>query len=383
MNALVSIVIPCHNHARYLRRAVESVVAQTHRPIEIVIVNDGSSDNTSDVARAILADYAGERMRLIEQERQGAPRARNAGARASSGEYLMLLDVDDTIEPKMVEATATVMDAEPDVAIVYTYTTHRCDRDNPPPGGVFDDYVQEYPEYDFAHWLRHNPQLDSCALVRRNAFDETGGLDPAQFAEDLDLWIGITKRGWRAKLVPRPLFNYWHHGGSRESDESWMRPIDLRWQLIHKHPDLFDERERLFVGSLMLASAAADLVDLCETIVSSGESGLDWITVTSRTNRLASTFLDHLSDCDRISGAKSSEALAAAISELLSASRRAAAVLSRLVEACSARNLPEAVDLADQLSAMLPRIGEEMVRVYRAGMAEVYGPSPEKDLRLH
>lgn len=374
---MVSVVIPCHNHAQYLRRAVESVLSQTYRDFEIVIVDDGSTDNTSDIARELVAENPEVKIVFIEQEQQGAPRALNVGVRGSSGVYVLTLGADDTIEPRMLEETVAAIESDPKAGIVYTYTSHRSDPDSPPEGGAFEDSVQEYPDFDFGYWVRNNPQLDACSLVRREAFDQAGGFDPGQFAEDLDLWLGIAKRGWIAKLVPKPLFNYWHHGGSRESHESWTRPVDLRWQLIHKHPELYDPGERLYVGSLMLGSVAAGSAELATTIADSATNGLDWITVSSQARRVDADFSELLAECESVAEAKVSDGLHSAIHDLLATSRQTAAALSVLASACEARKLDDADDAAEQLRAMLPRIGDEMVRVFKSGLREVYGPTAQ------
>jgi len=382
MGTLVSIVVPCHNHARYLRRAVDSALAQTYDGFEIVIVNDGSTDDTHEVATQLIARHPEAKITLIDQEQMGAPRARNSGVAGSSGEYVLLMDSDDTIEPEMLAETVAVMDADPRCGIVYTYTRHRCDPDDPPER-VFEDSVQEYPEFDFAHWVRRNPQLDACSLVRRQAFDETGGLDPGQFAEDLDLWLGITKRGWRARLVPKPLFNYWHHGGARESGESWTQPIQLRWQLIHKHPELYDEGERLFVASLMLGLVAADAIGVVETFSGPSEAGFDWILGSDQVRRVHEQFAELLAACEGVAEAKVSGALKTATDDMLAVSRQAGGALADLEGAAEARDLEAAALHVQELEAILPTVGERMVAVHEVGMAEIYGPTRDGTGRTH
>ena len=95
---LVSVVIPCYNQAHFLGEAIESVFKQTYKHFEIVVVDDGSTDNTSEVARR----YSG--IRCIEQVNQGLSAARNTGIRESKGEYLVFLDADDRLYPIALEA---------------------------------------------------------------------------------------------------------------------------------------------------------------------------------------------------------------------------------------------------------------------------------------
>ncbi len=95
---LVSVVIPCYNQGQFLGDAIESVLAQTHPRVEIVVVDDGSSDNIVDV----VAHYP--RVRCVRQENRGVAEARNAGFRATSGQYVLFVDADDRLAPKAVEA---------------------------------------------------------------------------------------------------------------------------------------------------------------------------------------------------------------------------------------------------------------------------------------
>lgn len=94
----VSVIIPCYNHAHYLGEAVKSVLAQTYPDWECIIVNDGSTDDTSEVARALVAGDA--RIRYVEQENRGLSGARNRGLAESRGRYIQLLDADDLIHPE-------------------------------------------------------------------------------------------------------------------------------------------------------------------------------------------------------------------------------------------------------------------------------------------
>lgn len=99
MNPLVSIIVPVYNAAKYLRRCVDSLLAQTYDPIEIILVDDGSTDGSA----AICDEYKKDaRVRVIHQENHGASAARNAGLDAMCGEYVMFVDSDDYVSPEYV-----------------------------------------------------------------------------------------------------------------------------------------------------------------------------------------------------------------------------------------------------------------------------------------
>ena len=98
---LVSTVIPVHNRAALLQEAVASVLAQTYRPIEVIVVDDGSTDDTPEAARALVAQHAGE-VFVVHQPNAGPGMAREAGRRAARGEFIQYLDSDDVLLPVSV-----------------------------------------------------------------------------------------------------------------------------------------------------------------------------------------------------------------------------------------------------------------------------------------
>ena len=99
MSASVSIIIPCYNQGHFLRDAVQSALSQTWRPVEILVVNDGSTDCTSDVVATF-----GTAVKLIEKRNGGLSSARNAGLREATGNFVVFLDADDLLHPKCLEA---------------------------------------------------------------------------------------------------------------------------------------------------------------------------------------------------------------------------------------------------------------------------------------
>ena len=114
-NELVSIIIPNYNHARYLADAIESALAQTYKPCEVIVLDDGSTDNSFEVAM-----HFGDHIRYIRQENRGLAPARNAAIRAGSGKYIALLDADDMYEPGFVAASIAALNANHSAQGVYT-----------------------------------------------------------------------------------------------------------------------------------------------------------------------------------------------------------------------------------------------------------------------
>src|SRR5689334_8831893 len=110
----VSVIIPAFNQARFLAVAIDSVLQQTYRDVEIVVVDDGSTDETRDVAARF-----GDRVNYVHQDNTGLPGARNRGIRESSGEFLCFLDSDDFLHPEKIQRQVELLKEDPKLAFVY------------------------------------------------------------------------------------------------------------------------------------------------------------------------------------------------------------------------------------------------------------------------
>ncbi|MBI5532811.1 MAG: glycosyltransferase [Deltaproteobacteria bacterium] len=220
---LVSIVITCHNYGRFLEEAAQSALGQTWPHIEVIVVDDGSTDETLEVARRLP-------VRVISGPRAGVARARNRGAAIARGAYLMFLDADDALEPDYVsECVAALKTAAPDTA--YAYTKARLFGSEE---GIFESCAFD-PELLLVRNFVH-----ASALMRREAFVAVSGVDPSfgQAWEDHDLWLRMLAAGYSGVLVPSALLRYRRHGTSRNSlSDASMR--QLRWKLLGAHPGLY------------------------------------------------------------------------------------------------------------------------------------------------
>jgi glycosyltransferase involved in cell wall biosynthesis len=198
----VSVVVTCYNYARYLPDSVGSVLAQTYRDFEVIVVDDGSTDDSTLVAERLRAEHPGERITVVRQANSGQPAiARNAGIARARGAYVLCLDADDMVAPTMLAECAELLEREPSVAIAYT---DRRDFD-----GV--EQIVLAGEYDFPR-LRHANHLSYCALFRREAWEAVGGYRTnVRGCEDWDFWVAAGARGYAGKRIPRPLFLYRRH----------------------------------------------------------------------------------------------------------------------------------------------------------------------------
>lgn len=226
---LVSVVIPCYNQGRYLRYAVESALGQTHGEVEVVIVNDGSSDDTHEVATR----YAGNpRVRYVRQENRGLCPARVSGVAASAGEYINFLDSDDILAPDKIEKQLRVIESDPRLAFVY------CDI------RYIDEAGAEVPEKNSGSIAGSRNQLSGdiftslfaggyfpphTPLVRRSAYEAVGGFDPALGGcGDWDLWLRLAARGFHAYYLDEKLALYRVHPAGMSRDTSGMQEDEVR-----------------------------------------------------------------------------------------------------------------------------------------------------------
>ncbi len=183
----VSAVIPAYNQGKYLAAAIRSVLAQTRPAGEIIVVDDGSTDSTPDVARAF-----GDAIRYIRQENQGLAGARNTGIQAATGEFLGLLDSDDEWRPQYLETVLALAERYPQAAGYYCRA--RCmDADGldlPQMAG----YRPVAPGGFYQALLRGNFLLPSATLLRRSAVMEVGLFAMGYpGVEDWDLWIRMAR----------------------------------------------------------------------------------------------------------------------------------------------------------------------------------------------
>ncbi len=183
---LISVVIPCYNHAHFLAEAIESVRAQSYPRIEIVVVDDGSTDQTAEVARR----YPG--LRYLRQRNQGLAAARNAGLHASTGRYLVFLDADDRLLPGALHAGRECLQEHPSCAFAFgRYRWIAAD------GAVLPELPEDRPRPPDAYqaFLEGNyVAMHSTALFRREALFQVGGFDARlRECEDYDLYLRLTR----------------------------------------------------------------------------------------------------------------------------------------------------------------------------------------------
>lgn len=195
----ISTVIPAYNAGDYLVEAISSVLRQTQLPDEILVVDDGSTDETPNILRQF-----GPPVVCIRQENRGLSAARNRGILEARGDWIALLDADDVWSPRKLEVQRAAIERVP--GAVLAYTGHSLLRD-----GKIVQTIEVPDEETVMHVLRERcPFQPSSVMVRKDAVLGAGGFEESMKSgpEDWDLWFRLLRRGGRFACVSEPLLNY-------------------------------------------------------------------------------------------------------------------------------------------------------------------------------
>lgn len=236
----ISVILPVHNSERWLAECIDSVLAQTLPPLEIIAVNDGSTD----ASRSILEQY-GSAVKIIDQPNCGAAAARNAAAKAAQGEWLAFIDSDDTWDPIKLEKQSALLRMHPDAVGIYCNkrlidSQGRTIQDSDacetcwPSGQIFLPLLISHTVNGFS---------PSQAVVKRTDYLECGGFPENQrHAEDWSLWLKLSLHGPILYLI-EPLVSYRRHSSSvsRESEGDFGR-LESRYRTLNSLEGLLIER---------------------------------------------------------------------------------------------------------------------------------------------
>ena len=203
--AIVSVIVPSFNYGHFLPATLESVSRQSFQEWECIVVDDGSTDDTAEIASAHA--QRDPRFRCVRRPNGGLAAARNTGLRAAGGDYVQFLDADDALEPRKLETHARLLDAQREVGIVYGDVRYFDSATGARRRGLFGDEVW-MPEVSGAGdavlraLLRGNIMVVNSALVRRAVVDEVGWLDETlKSLEDWEYWIRCARAGARFQFV--------------------------------------------------------------------------------------------------------------------------------------------------------------------------------------
>lgn len=227
--ALVSVIIPCYNQGQYLAESISSVLASDHLNLEIIVVDDGSSD--PETCRILdRLDYP--KTRLIHRENGGLAAARNSGIAAAQGRYILPLDADDRIGPHYLSQAVAALESSSNLGIVYC----RAEK--------FGEETGSWKLAPFSRWRMALGNVIFCSAVyRRVDWQAVGGYDEAlrRGWEDWDFWLSLLELGRLVKCLSDTGFYYRKNVASMAAGMQPDLKRSLHDALIEKHPVFFGQ----------------------------------------------------------------------------------------------------------------------------------------------
>lgn len=222
---LVSIIIPNYNYARFLRDAVDSALAQTYAPVEVIVVDDGSNDGS----RSVIEGY-GRSIQSVFQDNAGLPAARNAGIAQARGEYFVFLDADDVLLPEAIAKLAAGFSAHPDSGIVFG-----CSELVHASGERISLHANTRRDFTREDFLLANYILVPEAMVSRRVFQRIGLFNPVFLqCEDYDFWIRSV-RHFPIRYVHELVARVRMHDGNLSRDR--VRQLTWETRVLASHQD--------------------------------------------------------------------------------------------------------------------------------------------------
>lgn len=235
MSALVSVIIPCYNAGKFLKRTIASILRNTYRPLEIIIVDDGSKDDSLAVAQALAERYP--EVRVFQKENGGVSSARNFGLRQTDAEYIAFLDADDLYYPDSLSKRMQIFNEEdePDLLGVYCPLLIVDERGTPlMRDPIYNPWLpNDRLYYSVSSLCAFNP---SNAILKKSKMLECGYFDETICpAEDYDLWHKMLRRGGYFRIVRDCLVGWVQHENSATHK-----------QILHHQKKVKDAVKRLF-----------------------------------------------------------------------------------------------------------------------------------------
>ncbi|MEL6441254.1 MAG: glycosyltransferase [Cyanobacteria bacterium J06621_8] len=236
----VSVMIPAYNSASYLPEAIASVLEQTYTSYEIIVINDGSTDHTSEVIKPFL-----EQVRYFEQANQGVSATRNRGIYLARGKLVAFLDADDIFLPSKLKRQVAIMEAQPEIGIVNSGFRIITEEGKPL---IDTERWQTIPDLTPEIWLLHKPVLPSAMMFRRDWLIKVKGFDVRFFAsEDVDLVLRMVAQGCQSTWLREITVYYRQY----QTSASWRNPVrqmrnaELMQECFFAREDLPESMRRL------------------------------------------------------------------------------------------------------------------------------------------
>ncbi|WP_339758629.1 glycosyltransferase family A protein [Algoriphagus aquimarinus] len=233
MNPTISILIPCYNQANFLTSTVESALNSTYPHLEIIIINDGSTDNSKEIAEELTEKH--KNIYLLNQSNSGVAKARNAGIEFSNGKYILPLDGDDLISPEYIEKAIAILEKRQEVKVVYCEAV-KFDENGKRPWNL--------KPFSLNALARDNMIFVSGIFRKADALAVGGFSDNMKMGrEDWEFWIKMLKNGGDVIKLPFVGFYYRIHQGSKRKKTGTSLKKRERIAYLNEHHEEFFKRE--------------------------------------------------------------------------------------------------------------------------------------------
>ena len=234
----VSVVIPTFNCATYLPLAIDSVLSQSYKDLEILVVDDGSTDGTAE-----RISHHMKRIRYVYQENEGASAARNRAVEMSTGEYIAYLDADDMWYPQKLELQVAYLDRDMECGLVHSDVCVIDERDEILHRQFNSETARSVPQGSCLLQLLHHSHIQTLTVVeRRDCFEKVGGFDKRlPIAQDYMHWILIALEGWKIGYIGEPLAKYrWRRGSLMASKRRLLEDYERIYSILLNETSLGD-----------------------------------------------------------------------------------------------------------------------------------------------
>lgn len=237
----IAVIIPTYNRASLLGQTINSVLAQTHQNLDVIIVDDGSTDSTSDV----VSQFSDERVHYVYQKNQGGSAARNKGRTYTKAPLLMFLDSDDLLFPQALELLKREADLDPGLGLIGgTYRLIDVDGDELPAESFT---MNEQRLVHLSDLVLSCPFIPSATLIRGAWFDKAKGFDVSQkTVQDWDMWLRLSMVGCPMKAVPEPICKYRIHSQSLTSSVDRLQWALYMLDKVYTADELMPEVDELW-----------------------------------------------------------------------------------------------------------------------------------------
>lgn len=249
---LVSIVVPCFNAEKYLEEALASIYAQTYPAIEVIVVDDGSSDNSVEMLEGLQVVYG---FQFYRQANQGVSAALNHGLRYARGKYVSTPDLDDIMLPESVAVRVKYLEAHLDAGLVGANSRYI-----DPEGRVLKDETRKHPSrYDFADILAAARVCGApVALYRMEALKSANFYDPSIKVQDFQITLRIARQGWFIDVVPVLITLYRRHPNNLSKRYRPVLEADLAAISPYRDHPAYESGEREIINKALKYAVLQD-----------------------------------------------------------------------------------------------------------------------------